>query len=976
MRLLDGRFAASAPPVTLTLDGRPLEALPGETIAAALAAAGEVATRQTVGGAPRGLFCGMGTCFDCRVTVDGWPNQRACMTEVRAGMVVQTQDRTRPADPALLAEAPPPQPTEERACAVLVVGAGPAGLAAALAARQAGAEVVLLDERAYPGGQYFKQPAASLRPSPDGPDAQHRGGRRLIEAARAAGVELVGGATVWGAFARDEIAAVIGGRYVLFRPRQVILAAGAYERPVPFPGWTLPGVMTTGAAQTLLRAYRVFPGRRMVIAGNGPLNVQVAAELVAAGVEVAAVAEAAPHPAPGRLGALARAALRSPDLMRDGMRYLRRLRRGGVRLLWGHVATAVEGARHAERVTLAPIDAAGRIDRAAATAVDADAVCLGYGFVPSTELARQLGCRLVVDPRTGEPAPMRNADGLTSMPGVFVVGDGGGLGGARVAQEQGALAGIAAAAALGFAPADGAGHRTRLARHRAFQDALWEVFAAPRIAEQLADDGTVVCRCEEVTLGTLRQAFAEGLASPRAVKEATRVAMGRCQGRYCGPSLRRLLAGLGSDVDGAAWFGARPPAKPLPIAPVVFEKPDWGRHKRLTPPPIPVGPVAQATLPATDVLIIGGGIVGCSLARFLARDGVETCLLDGGALNGQGSGTNAGNLHVQLQSYFAKGPDEKLAAAAPALRLFRMAVALWRELAPQLGTDIGLSIHGGIILAETEEELALIRRKAAFERSCGLDVEILSAQEVRGRYPEFSERVVGAELCPDEGSANPLLAGPALARAAAGSGARILTQAPVLAIERRGRGFAVTTVRGTIECARLINAAGPWGAGIGAMLGVDLPISGVPLHMNVTEAAPRMLSMLVEHASRHLTMKQVPAGNLIIGGGWPSRVDPATGTLAVLRSSIEGNLWVAQRVVPGIGGLHLLRAWTGFAPVVEDNTPILGAIPGVPGFYACLCEYGFTLGPLCARLVADIVTGRNSSIDLTPYSVARFARGA
>jgi NADPH-dependent 2,4-dienoyl-CoA reductase/sulfur reductase-like enzyme len=278
MRLTHRSIRPAAEAVGITFDGRPIPALPGETVAAALSAAGVLAYRRTASGEPRGLWCGMGACFDCLVTIDGRANQRACLAKVAPGMVVEGAP---PAAPAPLAPEPHAA-AEEIACDLLVVGAGPAGLSAAIAAAEAGCDVLLLDERDAPGGQYLKPLAASHAHA--APDRQFRQGAALRARAGAAGVAMRFGATVWGAFGVDEIAALAGGRNTVFRPKRLVIAAGAHERPVPIPGWTLPGVMTTGALQTLARANRVSPGRQVIVAGNGPLNLQLACELVEGGV--------------------------------------------------------------------------------------------------------------------------------------------------------------------------------------------------------------------------------------------------------------------------------------------------------------------------------------------------------------------------------------------------------------------------------------------------------------------------------------------------------------------------------------------------------------------------------------------------------------------------------------------------------------------------------------------------------------------
>jgi NADPH-dependent 2,4-dienoyl-CoA reductase/sulfur reductase-like enzyme len=551
----------------ITFDGVPVAGRQGETLAAALAAAGIRGFRRTRSGAMRGLFCGMGVCQDCLVTVDGVPNQRACMTELRDGAEVRSQAPLplldRPGPPADAA------PRLAQRCDVLVVGGGPAGLNAAIAARQAGADVVLLDERAALCGQYFKPLAKAWRFAGRGAaDSQFREGASLAAAARASGARIILGAAVWGAFAPDEIAVEVAGRTRIFAPRRLVLATGAYERAIPFPGWTLPGVMTTGAGQTLARSWRVAPGRRVLVAGNGPLNLQLANELLRAGITVVALAEAAPAPSLAAAGALAEMALTSPDLVVRGAADLFRLARAGVPVLHGHVVLRAEGEGAVSRVTLARLGPDGRAVPDSDREFEADALCVGYGFHPSAELARALGCAQRWDPLRRMLVTERDEDCRSSVPEVFVAGDGGGLGGARVAEAQGRLAGWAAAADCGFPPDPRAVSETRedLSRHLRFQAALWRLYRAPDPSWHLASDDTLLCRCEEVPKGAVAAA-AGAEADSGAAKRATRCGMGRCQGRYCAPLLAAAAAeAAGQPLDEDFFFAPRAPAKPVALS--------------------------------------------------------------------------------------------------------------------------------------------------------------------------------------------------------------------------------------------------------------------------------------------------------------------------------------------------------------------------------------------------------------------------
>jgi len=564
MRIENGTTSIAGPEIGFTFNGRALTGRTGETIAAAVIAAGEHGFRIAKDDTRRGAFCGMGVCQECLVVTDGVAGQRACMTPLAAGMVVESQAyrapvRVRPYP----ASAEAPRAIE--ACELLIVGGGAGGLAAAQAALRAGVKPILIDERPALGGQYYKQLAGSNRYARiAAEDGQARAGRRLIEAVEAGRATILRGANVWGGFGPREIAVEHAGATRLFAPERLILAPGAYERGVPFPGWTLPGVMTTGAAQTLLRAYRVAPGRRVLLAGNGPLNLQVAAELVAAGVDVVAVAEAA-RAAFRAPASVALAMLRNaPDLVLEGLRHLWKLRRAGVKLLHGHAIIAASGEGRVARGVLAQIDAEGRTIPGAELRLEVDAICLGYGFHPQSELPRALGVTFTWDPTRAMLVAERGEDGATQVENLWLVGDGGGLGGARVAQAQGTLAGAAASASLGRRNDAELVEMARVAlrRARAFQAALWSAYRAPLLTTQFATADTLICRCEEVRWGDVDAALPSAGGLIGALKRDTRLGMGRCQGRYCAPlAASQLAAGIADPL-----FAPRAPIKPISLA--------------------------------------------------------------------------------------------------------------------------------------------------------------------------------------------------------------------------------------------------------------------------------------------------------------------------------------------------------------------------------------------------------------------------
>jgi NADPH-dependent 2,4-dienoyl-CoA reductase/sulfur reductase-like enzyme len=444
-----------------------------------------------------------------------------------------------------------------------VIGAGPAGLSAAIAARRAGAAVTVADERPVAGGQYFKQLLGEAG-EVAGPDRQHQAGVRLIAEARELGVEIRSGVEIWGAFAANELIGTEDGFVRRFAPQRLIVATGAYERGVPVPGWTLPGVMTTGAAQMLWRSYRRLPGKRVLIAGNGPLNLQVARELAAGGAEIVAVVELAPLSWLKALSELPRMFLASPRLVLDGLRYRAGL--AGTEVIYGSAISRIEKTQSGLKAEVSSYPEKG----AAGRVYEADAVCLGYGFQPSNEILRALGCRHVFDEARRQFTTAVDEKGRTSVEGVYALGDCTGLGGAQVALAQGTIGGHAAAADLGHKAAkseDLAQAQRRLARHRRFQAALWRFYAAEPLALDFATADTIICRCEEITLARIEAALADGKPSIGELKRATRAGMGACQGRYCGPILSQLLAKRqGRALDEEVRFAPRMPVKPVRIA--------------------------------------------------------------------------------------------------------------------------------------------------------------------------------------------------------------------------------------------------------------------------------------------------------------------------------------------------------------------------------------------------------------------------
>jgi glycine/D-amino acid oxidase-like deaminating enzyme len=308
--------------------------------------------------------------------------------------------------------------------------------------------------------------------------------------------------------------------------------------------------------------------------------------------------------------------------------------------------------------------------------------------------------------------------------------------------------------------------------------------------------------------------------------------------------------------------------------------------------------------------------------------------------------------------------------ASHTMPLAPRSIALWKEIAAEAGEGLGISTEGGLMLADTPRGMDWLRAKAAMEARWGIETHLIGGNELRRIAPHLSETMLGAVFCPAEGRIDPLRGTMALARLAQQRGARLLKGAEVAAIRRDGARWRVETSKGPVLAGRVVNCAGPWGRRIGAMVGLDLPVTGTVQQVIVTEPAPRLVEHLVALSHRHLSLKQQDSGGLLVGGGWFGHFDPADGRTRNLRSSIEGNLHVAARVLPALRGLSIIRAWTGINPAI-DRAPILGEAPGLPGFFNAITANGYTLGPIAGRLTADAVL-HGAAIDPN-FTLQRFA---
>ncbi len=455
-----------------------------------------------------------------------------------------------------------------------MVGGGPAGRVAARELARLGVRVLLLDEHRRLGGQYYKRRAGAVRAQAG--DLRPRGTRLAAEVLDA-GVDVCSETAVWGVDDDGRTLLTVHlGTPGSVRALFTVLATGAHERVLPVPGWQLPGVCTPGAALHLATIDRVAIGRRVVVAGSGPFLLPVAVALLDVGATVAAVCESG---TPYRLDRDALRGLRHPARVAQFAGYRARLARAGVPVRQATRVAAVTGGDRVAAVHLAT--GAGTVQ------LDVDAVALGWGFRPNTELAALLGCRTEMDETTWDRLVVADDVGGTTREDVFVVGEAAGVAGVQAAVARAAVTASQVARRLGRSPSPTAQRRARVARRAATRAAAWTAGRFPVGAGSWlpeVHDDTVVCRCEFVTAAELRCASRTVLAcgDPDAAKGATRAGMGPCQGRQCFPAVAVLTGG------GVSAFPVRMPVRPVSVAAVAAGSPIPADHD------VPAGPADTA----------------------------------------------------------------------------------------------------------------------------------------------------------------------------------------------------------------------------------------------------------------------------------------------------------------------------------------------------------------------------------------------
>lgn len=368
--------------------------------------------------------------------------------------------------------------------------------------------------------------------------------------------------------------------------------------------------------------------------------------------------------------------------------------------------------------------------------------------------------------------------------------------------------------------------------------------------------------------------------------------------------------------------------------------------------------------------VVGGGIVGLCIAAFLAAEGADVALIDDGRPGG--ADTNAGSLHVQMQSRFMRMYPELVEGLEKSLHLYPRAVRAWQELQQEIGADFELKNSGGIMIAESADQFDFLAKKCRRERELGLDVTMLDRNELMKIAPYLGPSIVGAELCANEGKLNPLLATTAIRQWGKRKGVNHVTGTHVEQVRRLPTGFEAVTGRGNLRTGRLVLAAGAGTNRLAADLDVNVPAHAEPLHVNITEPTAPMVKHLVQHADRQITFKQMDSGHIVIGGGWPAKPAGQRQVPMIHLASLIANATLGQQIAPQIAPLRIVRTWAGLN-TTTDGSNVMGEVSSVPGlFVAVPGDAGFTLGPLLARQLTAVMLGRKADEDLSFYSPDRF----
>lgn len=369
---------------------------------------------------------------------------------------------------------------------------------------------------------------------------------------------------------------------------------------------------------------------------------------------------------------------------------------------------------------------------------------------------------------------------------------------------------------------------------------------------------------------------------------------------------------------------------------------------------------------SSRILIVGGGVIGTSIAWHLARRGADVTLLEQRGIASAASGSSAGGVRQQ-------GRDLREMPLAIA------SIARWKDLEAELGADIHYRRDGHISVTEHADDLDRMRESIARQRAVGLDIQLVEGDDLRTLVPGISPNALAGTYTANDGHANPILTTHAFASAAVREGAKIVLDTRVTKIVKMGEQITgVETTNGPFSCDWLVLAAGAWSTGLAQVLDLDLPITPVGLQMMATAPMPPALLQVVGALNRHLSLKQIPSGNYVIGGGWPGDPNLETNLATPRMESILGSMDHSSAIFPILKQAKLERVWVGIEGETSDEVPILGPVPGIANLSLAtgFTGHGFALSPIVGQLLSELILDGTPLISLDALMFSRFAAGS
>ena len=455
---------------------------------------------------------------------------------------------------------------------LVVLGAGPAGVAAANVASKEGAEVVIIDENSSAGGQIYRAPPNEFQPQNSFKSDEFREGEKQRNILENSNLTALFKHRVW-SVSSDLVVSTVGPNGLSsWHTRSLIIANGALERIIPFPGWTIPGVIGLAASTILLKSQYVLPGQSTVVAGCGPLLIAVANGIIKSGGKVSAIIDL--NSKSDWIKAFPRL-LSRPDQLFKGMSWFANIMKAGIKLYGGHAVTNTKQVDNVLRISIAPINSAGSIlDSKNQKIVEGDCLAIGHGLFPSTEITRLLKAKHIYDPYKGGWVPLIDDDFRSSIPGVYIAGDATGISGAFSAVQKGRIAGMAAVRDLNVMSSQKYKAKIKseliiLKKNENFGKAAVRLMKfRPELIQTITSE-TIVCRCEDVFRSEIDEAIESGARDMNQLKAWTRCGMGPCQGRTCSEAIEAILASkVGSRELAGQWTG-RTPLRPVPIEQII-----------------------------------------------------------------------------------------------------------------------------------------------------------------------------------------------------------------------------------------------------------------------------------------------------------------------------------------------------------------------------------------------------------------------